>query len=512
MVARTWTYAILLTGLLLVTGIVAGIAAEEPPNAIITARAQDSAGTDWIATSTGLYRHDQSGWKLFTASASGLLSDTVNDIAVDHDDRVWCATDSGLVVFDGDVWEPHTAEAGGPPMLPMTDVVVDGDGMVWATAINPYHGSRLLNQSGIYRLNESQWVQDYSGYMLLDLELSPEGILWLGCLPMGGDKVFFSVSQWNGTGWEGFVLYNYFLDAYLSFDDNGILHVTGHINATYDGKTWIRTDLPELASHDELPPDTAFDSPWFPLHPGNSWTYTRYQENLERHPIDSVTFTIIGAREVDGVWHAVFLDGREFWIDEDGSVQPSFDLTYETNLCDPIEQNILDASYFRTCSTREVPAGNFTGIQYSWGETTGAWEKHFLVEYIGPVYQYFGTDYWPAETYDLTDYSLVAPVSVAETPSPSTALVLDTPFPNPFNAVTALPFTLAADGHVRAAVYNLAGQRVRTLLSGTVLPAGNHTLSWDGCDDAGLTAASGVYLVQVIQGDHHRTARVCFVK
>ena len=188
------------------------------------------------------------------------------------------------------------------------------------------------------------------------------------------------------------------------------------------------------------------------------------------------------------------------------------DINYLIHSQIQFKQNILDASYFRTCSTREVPAGNFTGIQYSWGETTGAWEKHFLVEYIGPVYQYFGTDYWPAETYDLTDYSLVAPVSVAETPSPSTALVLDTPFPNPFNAVTALPFTLAADGHVRAAVYNLAGQRVRTLLSGTVLPAGNHTLSWDGCDDAGLTAASGVYLVQVIQGDHHRTARVCFVK
>jgi len=67
--------------------------------------------------------------------------------------------------------------------------------------------------------------------------------------------------------------------------------------------------------------------------------------------------------------------------------------------------------------------------------------------------------------------------------------------PNPFNPQTSVAFTLPADGPARVAVYDLQGRLVRTLHDGA-LAAGPHALAWDGRDEGGHAAASGVYLVR----------------
>jgi hypothetical protein len=68
--------------------------------------------------------------------------------------------------------------------------------------------------------------------------------------------------------------------------------------------------------------------------------------------------------------------------------------------------------------------------------------------------------------------------------------------PNPFNPETWIRFQLPAEGAVQVDIHNLAGALVRRLATGQ-LAAGTHDLRWDGRNDAGLPAASGVYLVQV---------------
>jgi hypothetical protein len=73
-------------------------------------------------------------------------------------------------------------------------------------------------------------------------------------------------------------------------------------------------------------------------------------------------------------------------------------------------------------------------------------------------------------------------------------------YPNPFNRAVLIPFALQqGDALVELAVYDLLGRRVRTLFAG-LLPEGAHLVSWDGRDDAGQSAASGVYWVSVRQG------------
>ena len=64
--------------------------------------------------------------------------------------------------------------------------------------------------------------------------------------------------------------------------------------------------------------------------------------------------------------------------------------------------------------------------------------------------------------------------------------------PNPFTSATALAYQLPAKQRVRVSVYNVAGQRVRSLFEGEQA-AGAHKVSWDGRDNAGARVAAGVY-------------------
>jgi hypothetical protein len=66
-------------------------------------------------------------------------------------------------------------------------------------------------------------------------------------------------------------------------------------------------------------------------------------------------------------------------------------------------------------------------------------------------------------------------------------------YPNPFNPSTTITFNLPAPGKGTLAIYNAAGQLVRTLVSGA-LAGGSHRFEWDAAADNGARVASGVYL------------------
>ncbi|MCD6333889.1 MAG: T9SS type A sorting domain-containing protein, partial [Candidatus Latescibacteria bacterium] len=72
--------------------------------------------------------------------------------------------------------------------------------------------------------------------------------------------------------------------------------------------------------------------------------------------------------------------------------------------------------------------------------------------------------------------------------------------PNPFNAETVLGFTLPQATSVTLVVYDVLGQRIRTLADGE-MTSGLHRVVWDGRDAEGRGVSSGVYLVRLI-GDH----------
>lgn len=83
--------------------------------------------------------------------------------------------------------------------------------------------------------------------------------------------------------------------------------------------------------------------------------------------------------------------------------------------------------------------------------------------------------------------------TAAQVPSEYT---LGNNFPNPFNASTQIHFSLPRTSHIKLTVYDMLGRKVRTLKRG-VLPAGRHRITWDGLDQYGRPAASGVYMVRL---------------
>ena len=69
-------------------------------------------------------------------------------------------------------------------------------------------------------------------------------------------------------------------------------------------------------------------------------------------------------------------------------------------------------------------------------------------------------------------------------------------YPNPFNPRTRIEYELPQSGLVRLAIYNIRGQRVRTLIQ-SHRRAGVHGLGWDGRDDAGMPVGSGTYFYRL---------------
>ncbi|MCH8011822.1 MAG: T9SS type A sorting domain-containing protein [Candidatus Marinimicrobia bacterium] len=73
-------------------------------------------------------------------------------------------------------------------------------------------------------------------------------------------------------------------------------------------------------------------------------------------------------------------------------------------------------------------------------------------------------------------------------------------YPNPFNPSTKISFELPEIMATEISIYNLLGQKIRTLYIGD-LKAGYHTITFDGKDTAGRELSSGVYLYRIEAGD-----------
>ncbi len=92
-------------------------------------------------------------------------------------------------------------------------------------------------------------------------------------------------------------------------------------------------------------------------------------------------------------------------------------------------------------------------------------------------------------------------------------------FPNPFNPTTTISFNLttehternpAFDGNTEIIIYNIKGQKVKTLID-EKLDAGYHSVIWDGKDDKGKPVCSGIYLYKLNVNNKTELIRKCLL-
>ncbi|MBN1465231.1 Ig-like domain-containing protein [candidate division KSB1 bacterium] len=84
-------------------------------------------------------------------------------------------------------------------------------------------------------------------------------------------------------------------------------------------------------------------------------------------------------------------------------------------------------------------------------------------------------------------------------------------YPNPFNPATTIHFDLPQVALVKLQVYNVLGQKVRTLVDEQMEP-GYHAMLWDSKNDQGLLVSSGVYYYQILAGDFRAVKKMALVR
>lgn len=169
-----------------------------------------------------------------------------------------------------------------------------------------------------------------------------------------------------------------------------------------------------------------------------------------------------------------------------------------------------------------------------WRVAGGPWQESTLVA-NGPPDVYGGqlpavaggvtVEYYLAAT-DGGGHGTTWPVGGATAPfaftvAPGTSPVGDMPAaamawlapaaPNPFNPQTTLRYGLATAGPARLEIVDTRGRRVRTLLDGAQA-AGDHVAVWDGRDDRGRAAPSGVYFCRLVAGGAARQQKLHLVR
>ncbi len=117
----------------------------------------------------------------------------------------------------------------------------------------------------------------------------------------------------------------------------------------------------------------------------------------------------------------------------------------------------------------------------------------------------FNVDFIPSDISRLVDGAL------------PTRLALANNFPNPFNATTNIEFSIPEKNSgddilpVRVDIYNINGQRVRTLFEGELAP-GKYRLVWDGKNDQGREVSSGNYVFGLRAGGKFLVRRMTLLK
>jgi uncharacterized repeat protein (TIGR01451 family) len=156
----------------------------------------------------------------------------------------------------------------------------------------------------------------------------------------------------------------------------------------------------------------------------------------------------------------------------------------------------IDGIYIKVNNEIIAGAGNSESIrQYSYNDYTAEFEKKYFYK-IGDV-KLGGA----ITMHEATETTLTMPVEYA----------LGQNYPNPFNPSTTIEYSLKKDGMVHLKIFNVSGQRVRTLVS-EQRKAGQHQVIWDSLNENGIQVPSGIYMYSLNVNGFNQTRRMAFTK
>ena len=88
---------------------------------------------------------------------------------------------------------------------------------------------------------------------------------------------------------------------------------------------------------------------------------------------------------------------------------------------------------------------------------------------------------------------------------------LDQNFPNPFNPITTIRYSLPKDSFVKITIYDVLGNVIKDLLQKNQ-SSGFKTISWDATDDKGKNMPAGIYIYGIEAGGFLQTRKMILLK
>lgn len=184
------------------------------------------------------------------------------------------------------------------------------------------------------------------------------------------------------------------------------------------------------------------------------------------------------------------------WAHIGVTAEGSVEIAVELRGMEPGERLALSRSSGRTGPWDPVPAGF---------EDVGHGVYRLVDDTVEPGRSYyFRVEVWSASGEMRELYS-----SRADTPA--APFVIESCVPNPFNPSTTIHFSISERSRVSLEIFDITGRLVRTITAGT-LSAGRHERVWDGRDDGGGRASSGVYICRLASGGRVATSKILLLK
>ncbi len=522
----------------------------------VTAILSDSSHRLWIGTKHGLFRRGGTSWTRFHADdgVSNLPDNGIKALAEDSVGGIWAGTAWGSVRFDGTSWTPFLKFDW------VYSIATGADGIVWFVR-SDYVSGPVIGYSvtgpptpGLLKGTWTLWTNRYgagsfaftenavwtspsgwTGVVRIDLAtravrvfkttdgLAYEGITGVAAADgktvwataySGSDNMSW-LMRYDGAAWSTLLTWAGKLDRVAADSKGGVWAVanrpgvhgrvyrwdteTGDMTFMFDGRSCqtIRFTPKNVALLSGNPLYTAPDSLW------NS--PSGYEHcNLVETPYGGGYNAIVEGQD-GALWCGRTIS--PFGVARYDGVSWK---TY--TIADGLPSN--EVSMLAVDTTGAVWAATKGGVARFDGEkwlvftSQNSPIKHDDVSSVavapdGKVW--FGSWNWIASfTYDNG-------TSVAESPARPALLSIAGVFPNPFNASAIIRFSLPSAGRTHLSVFDITGRKVRDLVS-DFLPAGGHTVLWNGLDRSGRRAASGVYFVRLSSGGGAITRKMLLVK
>jgi len=160
--------------------------------------------------------------------------------------------------------------------------------------------------------------------------------------------------------------------------------------------------------------------------------------------------------------------------------------------------NEVALDYRRNDSTTRSAGVAYTHQTLGYQTVNLGFGMEFMVDNMQPG-GYFETGIWDRSNLmgNILDYFGRTPEGPGTGVVPGVKNELSHAYPNPFNPVTRIAYSVREAGPVSIEVYNVAGRVVRTLLDTEVDAGSRGYVTWDGRSDGGEKCASGVYFYRI---------------